>query len=164
MLENQKPESLAKLILTLLPEDGTPVANRIMRTMLARRLEARVGADQYFAAVDLLTKTDRVGRALGRGGGIFLAEAPTALQVAPEASPASPGRMERIEIDGACEAVPGKSVPSSPGPSARLNDHRSRYIEPRSQEWPMGSATQSQSIPHSTADAASYRGYVWVGS
>jgi hypothetical protein len=50
MLENQKPESLAKLILTLLPEDGTPVANRIMRTMLARRLEARVGADQYFAA------------------------------------------------------------------------------------------------------------------
>jgi hypothetical protein len=80
MLEKQTAESLANQILALLPEDGTPVPNRVMRTMLARRLEARVDATHYFAAIDLLTNTDRVGRARGRGGRIFLAEAPTALK------------------------------------------------------------------------------------
>ncbi|MFZ0055346.1 MAG: hypothetical protein WAL09_11130, partial [Pseudolabrys sp.] len=54
-------DNLAKLILCLLPEDGTPVANSIMRTMLARRLETRVNPDEYFEAVEQLAALGRVG-------------------------------------------------------------------------------------------------------
>lgn len=87
MTETHSVKSLARHILSLLPEDGAPVVHRVMRTMLARRLERRIDPDLYFAAVDQLTKAKIIGRARGRGGSMFLAGA-TDEVVAPP-SPAS---------------------------------------------------------------------------
>ena len=69
------PEVIAQHVVGLLPDDGTPVANRIVRTMLARRLEKRIDVALYFEAVDQLSKREVIGRARGSGGSIFLARA-----------------------------------------------------------------------------------------
>ena len=42
-------ETLTEALLRLLPEDGTPVLNRVMRVMLARKLERAIDQDGYFA-------------------------------------------------------------------------------------------------------------------
>ncbi len=59
-------------ILASLPEDGTPVLNRVMRVMLARRLERAIDDDSFFAARDTLLADGKVGRLRGQGGQIFL--------------------------------------------------------------------------------------------
>lgn len=59
-------------MLVLLPEDGTPVLNRVMRVMLARALEEAVDQDRYFEARDLLLSQGRIGIQRGQGGQIFL--------------------------------------------------------------------------------------------
>lgn len=78
------PNSLAQHILSLLPTDGTPVANRIMRAMLAKKLERRIETDSYFEALSELATTGAIGRSRGRGGTIFLASSP------PEIAPPPP--------------------------------------------------------------------------
>ena len=65
-------DDIAAQMLTLLPDDGTPVLNRVMRVMLSRALAARIDQDQYFKARDLLLKQGRVGIQRGQGGQIFL--------------------------------------------------------------------------------------------
>jgi len=64
-------EEVAERILVLLPEDGTPVLNRVMRVMLSRSLERSIEPDLYFAARDLLLKKHRIGRLRGQGGQLF---------------------------------------------------------------------------------------------
>ena len=64
-------QDLADHILKLLPEDGTPVLNRVMRTMLARELHRPIEPELYFAARNLLLNNDRVGRMRGQGGQLF---------------------------------------------------------------------------------------------
>ena len=49
-------DDIAEQMLALLPDDGTPVLNRVMRVMLSRALATRVDQDQYFEARDLLLK------------------------------------------------------------------------------------------------------------
>ncbi|MGH6793745.1 MAG: hypothetical protein ACREDH_00710, partial [Methylocella sp.] len=66
-------ENLARLMLTLLPQDGTPVLNRVMRVMLSRQLEEHIEPDLYFAARDLLLQSGKIGRLRGQSGQIFLA-------------------------------------------------------------------------------------------
>lgn len=66
-------------ILALLPEDGTPVLNRVMRVMLARRLECPIGDEEFFAARDQLFAAGKVGRLRGQGGQIFLTQPDVAL-------------------------------------------------------------------------------------
>ncbi|MGH6838309.1 MAG: hypothetical protein ACREDT_05845 [Methylocella sp.] len=66
-------ENLAQRILPLLPQDGTPVLNRVMRVMLSRQLEESIGPDLYFAARDLLLQSGKIGRLRGQNGQIFLA-------------------------------------------------------------------------------------------
>ena len=61
-------------ILDLLPQDGTPVLNRVMRVMLARRLERAIDVDDFFAARDGLLAQGRLGRLRGQGGQMFLAQ------------------------------------------------------------------------------------------
>ena len=56
-------DDIAKQMLALLPDDGTPVFNRVMRVMLSRALATRVDQDQYFEARDLLLKDGRIGSA-----------------------------------------------------------------------------------------------------
>jgi hypothetical protein len=67
------PEVLAHHILPLLPQDGTPVLNRVMRVMLSRQLEIQIEPDLYFAARDLLLENGKIGRLRGQSGQIFLA-------------------------------------------------------------------------------------------
>jgi hypothetical protein len=67
-------EQVAYHIIELLPEDGSPVVNRVMRTMVARDLEVAVSPELYFAALDYLASKKRIGRSRGQGGGVFLAQ------------------------------------------------------------------------------------------
>ena len=43
-------EDIAKQMLVLMPEDGTPVLNRVMRVTLARALSTGIDEDRYLAA------------------------------------------------------------------------------------------------------------------
>lgn len=65
-------EKLETAILDLLPDDGTPVLNRVMRVMIARKLERAVDEDAFFAARDSLMAKAVVGRMRGQGGQMFL--------------------------------------------------------------------------------------------
>ena len=67
--DHEGPETA---ILSLLPEDGTPVLNRVMRVMLARELESQIDEDTFFAARDRLMAKGLVGRLRGPGGQVFL--------------------------------------------------------------------------------------------
>ncbi|KQP55142.1 hypothetical protein ASG40_09080 [Methylobacterium sp. Leaf399] len=62
-------------ILALLPQDGTPVLNRVMRALIARDGERPVPAETYFSACDDLVGMGRIGRLRGQGGQIFLVAA-----------------------------------------------------------------------------------------
>ncbi len=66
------PQILADRIQKLLPEDGTPVLNRVMRMMLAREFQRSIEPDLYFTARNLLLKSRRIGRLRGQGGQLFL--------------------------------------------------------------------------------------------
>jgi hypothetical protein len=66
-------DDVAQHILALLPSDGTPVLNRVMRVMLSRELETPISQELYFEARDRLFDEGRVGRLRGQGGQIFLA-------------------------------------------------------------------------------------------
>jgi hypothetical protein len=72
-------QKVAERILALLPEDGTPVLNRVMRMMLSREFQRPIEPDLYFAARNLLLNRNQIGRLRGQGGQLFL-----------EASPPSP--------------------------------------------------------------------------
>jgi hypothetical protein len=65
-------EDIAKQMLVLLPEDGTPVLNRVMRVMLARALSAAIAEDRYVAARQKLVDRGQAGVKGGQGGRIFL--------------------------------------------------------------------------------------------
>ncbi len=83
-----KFDELKARMLTLLPKDGTPVLNRVMRVMLARDLERTVDEETFFKARDALLADGLVGRLRGQGGQVFLAK-------------------EEVEVPGAIEPDPG---------------------------------------------------------
>jgi len=68
---------LAQHILSLLPQDGTPVLNRVMRVMLSRELEMPIDSKSFFAARDQLFSKGKIGRLRGQGGQLFLAQKPS---------------------------------------------------------------------------------------
>lgn len=68
--KNSQP--LETAIIDLLPADGTPVLNRVMRVMLARRLEQQIDDDQFFKSRDALLASGKIGRLRGQGGQLFL--------------------------------------------------------------------------------------------
>ncbi len=82
-------DDIASQMLALLPTDGTPVLNRVMRVMLQRRLESEIDQDRYFEARDRLLKQGRVGIQRGQGGQIFLLPEKAALAAKPEPPEAS---------------------------------------------------------------------------
>lgn len=65
-------KALQNEIIALLPVDGTPVLNRVMRVLLARKLERTIDEDTFFAARDALLAQGIVGRLRGQGGQVFL--------------------------------------------------------------------------------------------
>lgn len=94
---------LAQRILPLLPQDGTPVLNRVMRVMLSRQLEIQIEPGLYFAARDLLLQSGKIGRLRGQSGQIFLAA-----------------------LNG---AQPATAEPAESWPEARLMDPLRTYLE-----------------------------------
>ncbi len=97
------PEVLAQRILALLPQDGTPVLNRVMRVMLSRQLENQIEPERYFAACDLLLQNGKIGRLRGQSGQIFLAA-----------------------LNG---SQPAAAEPAEPWPEARLMQPLRSYLE-----------------------------------
>lgn len=59
-------------MLVLLPGDGTPVLNRVMRVMLARALSADIDEERYLKVRQQLHERGQVGLRSGQGGQIFL--------------------------------------------------------------------------------------------
>ena len=64
--------AVAERMERLLPQDGTPVLNRVLQVMLSRELESPISPDLYFKASDQLSKEQRIGRLRGQGGQVFL--------------------------------------------------------------------------------------------
>jgi len=69
-------QEVAERMLVLLPQDGSPVLNRVMRLMLSREFQRPIGPELYFAARNLLLNGHRIGRMRGQGGQLFLESAP----------------------------------------------------------------------------------------
>ncbi len=65
-------EDIVKQMLVLLPEDGAPVPNRVMRVMLARALSADIDETRYRDALQRMTDRGQVGLKPGQGGQVFL--------------------------------------------------------------------------------------------
>ena len=65
-------ESTAEALLSLIPEDGTPVLNRVLRVLLARHLARRIDTDEYFLARNQLQDMGKIGVTRGQGGKVFL--------------------------------------------------------------------------------------------
>jgi hypothetical protein len=63
-------QTIEQQILALLPDDGSPVLNRVMMALIGRRLGARIEPETYFLAVDALSTAGIVVRHRGQGGGI----------------------------------------------------------------------------------------------
>jgi hypothetical protein len=58
-------------ILKLVPQDGTPVLNRVLRVMLGRQLGRAIDPDEYFRARDCLQEAGQIGVTRGQGGKVF---------------------------------------------------------------------------------------------
>jgi hypothetical protein len=79
---------VAERILELLPRDGTPVLNRVMRVMLARNLAKPIPGDIYAKACDQLVREGTIGRSRGQSGSIFFAAKEALVETSPrEESP-----------------------------------------------------------------------------
>src|SRR5262245_49399568 len=123
-------------MLSLLPSDGTPVLNRVMRMMLARELEQPITQERFFQARDLLLKKRLVGRLRGQGGQIFLS---------PEVDPTTPNLNE---------------VPTSLWPEAKLMEPLKRFLE-GSFAQSLDLPSDGVCIVHETASFGPHRG-LWA--
>ena len=65
-------DDIAKQMLVLLPEDGAPVLNRVVRVMLARALSADVDEARYREARQKLVERGQIGLKQGQGGQVPL--------------------------------------------------------------------------------------------
>jgi hypothetical protein len=66
--------SVSERLRELLPPDGTPVLNRVLRLMLSRDFGQTIGDDLYERARDGLFASGQIGRLRGQGGQVFLAK------------------------------------------------------------------------------------------
>lgn len=80
-------DDIAKQMLVLLPQDGTPVLNRVMRVMLARALSAGIDEERYLAARQKLVDRGQAGLKAGQGGRILLKSRSVARQTSCEDVP-----------------------------------------------------------------------------
>jgi hypothetical protein len=81
--------SVAERLKALLPPDGTPVLNRVLRVMLSRDFGQSVSDELYERARDNLFSAGQIGRLRGQGGQIFLAKAENGRNVQPAPTDAS---------------------------------------------------------------------------
>jgi hypothetical protein len=65
-MANSAAQQVAERILELLPEDGTPVLNRVMRVMIAREMAKPLSPELYFKICDDLVRQGQIGRSRGQ--------------------------------------------------------------------------------------------------
>jgi len=65
---------VAERLKALLPPDGTPVLNRVLRIMLSRDFEQSVSNQLYEQGRDQLFAAGQIGRLRGQGGQLFLSK------------------------------------------------------------------------------------------
>jgi hypothetical protein len=87
-------DDIAKQMLVLLPDDGTPVLNRVMRVMLARALSEGIAEDAYASARAKLLGEERIGLKPGQGGQVFLRAKPASLPSRKQSKSESDGWSE----------------------------------------------------------------------
>lgn len=66
--------SVADRLKKLLPPDGTPVLNRVLRVMLSQELGETITDEMFEQARDRLFAEGLIGRLRGQGGQIFLSK------------------------------------------------------------------------------------------
>lgn len=71
-----KFEPIAEALLELLPSDGTPALNRVLRVMMARQLGHPVTIEDYLEARSALQERGVIGVTRGQGGKVFLLTEP----------------------------------------------------------------------------------------
>lgn len=93
----QTARSVADRLKTLLPPDGTPVLNRVLRIMLARDIGQSVSDALYEQAREKLFAAGEIGRLRGQGGQIFLAKGDNGRSAEP--APADkPSRLSESDL------------------------------------------------------------------
>ena len=68
------PRLVAERLKALLPPDGTPVLNRVLRIMLSRDFGQSISDELYEHARDQLFAKGQIGRLRGQGGQVFLSK------------------------------------------------------------------------------------------
>jgi hypothetical protein len=63
---------LEHCFLSLIPPDGTPVLNRVLRTMIGRHIGRQVDPSEYFQVRDRLQALGKIGVTRGQAGKVFL--------------------------------------------------------------------------------------------
>jgi hypothetical protein len=161
-------EKVAQRMLALLPSDGTPVLNRVMRVMLARELERSIPQKLYFEARDLLLKERLVGRLRGQGGQIFLTPKAEATPKPSEVSTTSiwpeAKLMEPLKQFLEGTFAQGLDLPSDSlcivHETASLGPHRGLWARP---DFVLISAMRFKLMPGSQVDVHSFELKTEVG-
>jgi hypothetical protein len=86
--------SVAERLKSLLPPDGTPVLNRVLRLMLSRDFGQSISDDLYERARDNLFASGQIGRLRGQGGQIFLAKGENGRSAQPASNDAGSKQAE----------------------------------------------------------------------
>ena len=155
-------QDVAKAILTLLPEDGTPVLNRVMRVMLSRTFQRPIEPDLYFAARDYLLKEQRIGRLRGQGGQLFLETAPLAAKQAGSEQEIREGWAEQRLMEPLRQYLEGpfcKGLDLSEDSTCIVHDtssfgpHRGQWARP---DYLLVTAMRFKLLPGSQVDVHSF--------
>ena len=153
-------ESVARHMLSLLPPDGTPVLNRVLRVMLSRDLERSIDPQLYFEARDILLAEGRVGRLRGQGGQIFLTPDEAATKPSQKAPPETWAEARLMEplgiyLNGTFRA--GLDLPSDGlclvQDTSSFGPHRGQWARP---DYILVSAMRFRLMPGSQVDVHSF--------
>lgn len=88
------PHVVAARLKELLPPDGTPVLNRVLRIMLSRNFGRSVSDQLYEQARDQLFAKGQIGRLRGQGGQVFLSKSENGRPLDAGPSETKPGVSE----------------------------------------------------------------------
>jgi hypothetical protein len=153
-------ESVATHMLTLLPADGTPVLNRVMRVMLSRDLEKSIDAGLYFRARDLLLVEGQVGRLRGQGGQLFLTPHEPRSKPSRKAQPESWAEVKLMEPLGRYLGSTFRAGLDLPGDglcfvqdTSSYGPHRGQWARP---DFILVSAMRFRLMPGSQVDVHSF--------
>ncbi len=90
--------SVTERLKTLLPPDGTPVLNRVLRLMLSRDFGQSISDELYEKARDSLFASGQIGRLRGQGGQIFLAKSEKPGRTAEPATAETGSKLSEYEL------------------------------------------------------------------